>query len=171
MEMILKTKSVSEELGVNPTTVQRWVRHFNMDLKKNDHGHYLFTEQDIQELKEIKGKLDSGLLIGDIQLSQSAKPARSKWEGDDSGIEMKFDALLARIDTLEKKLEEKADSVVSYQILQHAGEMEEMVKRLAAIEARLEDAEVSLLKMPVRQEKIIHSEKTRKNWFVSLFTL
>jgi chromosome-anchoring protein RacA len=170
--MILKTKSVSEELGVNPTTVQRWVRHFNMDLKKNDHGHYLFTEHDIHELKQIKSQLDSGLLIGDIQLSQQVKPAALKASAAvQEGIEEKFESLLARIDTLEKKLEEKADSVVSYQLLQHAGEMEEMIKKLAVIEARLEDAEVSLLKMPVKQERIIHTEKQRKNWFVSLFTL
>jgi chromosome-anchoring protein RacA len=169
MEMILKTKTVSEELGVNPTTVQRWVRHFNIQCDKNEHGHYLFKQDDIEQLREIKSQLDNGLLMSDIQI-QSFQTAEKSVELP-TQFEEKFDRLNAAIRALEKKVEEKADAVVSYQILQHASELEELIKKMENMEARLQDLEVALLKNNYPEEKLYVKEKPKKNWFVSLFTL
>ncbi|MCM3730454.1 MerR family transcriptional regulator [Fictibacillus nanhaiensis] len=169
MEMILKTKTVSEELGVNPTTVQRWVRHFNIQCDKNEHGHYLFKQDDIEQLREIKSQLDNGLLMSDIQI-QSFQTAEKSVELP-TQFEEKFDRLNAAIRALEKKVEEKADAVVSYQMLQHASELEELIKKMENMEARLQDLEVALLKNNYPEEKLYVKEKPKKNWFVSLFTL
>jgi chromosome-anchoring protein RacA len=169
MEMILKTKTVSEELGVNPTTVQRWVRHFNIQCDKNEHGHYLFKQDDIEQLREIKSQLDNGLLMSDIQI-QSFQTAEKSVELP-TQFEEKFDRLNAAIRALEKKVEEKADAVVSYQILQHASELEELIKKMENMEGRLQDLEVALLKNNYPEEKLYVKEKPKKNWFVSLFTL
>lgn len=169
MEMVLKTKTVSEELGVNPTTVQRWVRHFNIQCDKNEHGHYLFKQEDIEQLREIKAQLDNGLLMSDIQI-QSFQTSEKSAELP-SQFEEKFDRLNAAIRALEKKVEEKADAVVSYQMLQHASELEESIKKMENMEARLQDLEVALLKNNYPEEKLYVKEKPKKNWFVSLFTL
>jgi chromosome-anchoring protein RacA len=169
MEMVLKTKTVSEELGVNPTTVQRWVRHFNIQCDKNEHGHYLFKQDDIEQLREIKSQLDNGLLMSDIQI-QSFQTAEKSVELP-TQFEEKFDRLNAAIRALEKKVEEKADAVVSYQMLQHASELEELIKKMENMEARLQDLEVALLKNNYPDEKLYVKEKPKKNWFVSLFTL
>ncbi|MFE1244161.1 chromosome-anchoring protein RacA [Fictibacillus sp. NPDC058756] len=169
MEMVLKTKTVSEELGVNPTTVQRWVRHFNIQCDKNEHGHYLFKQEDIEQLREIKAQLDNGLLMSDIQI-QSFQTSEKSVELP-TQFEEKFDRLNAAIKSLEKKVEEKADAVVSYQMLQHASELEELIKKMENMEARLQDLEVALLKNNYPEEKLYVKEKPKKNWFVSLFTL
>jgi chromosome-anchoring protein RacA len=169
MEMVLKTKTVSEELGVNPTTVQRWVRHFNIQCDKNEHGHYLFKQEDIEQLREIKVQLDNGLLMSDIQI-QSFQTSEKSVELP-TQFEEKFDRLNAAIRALEKKVEEKADAVVSYQMLQHASELEELIKKMENMEARLQDLEVALLKNNYPEEKLYVKEKPKKNWFVSLFTL
>lgn len=169
MEMVLKTKTVSEELGVNPTTVQRWVRHFNIQCDKNEHGHYLFKQEDIEQLREIKAQLDNGLLMSDIQI-QSFQTSEKSVELP-TQFEEKFDRLNAAIRALEKKVEEKADAVVSYQMLQHASELEELIKKMENMEARLQDLEVALLKNNYPEEKLYVKEKPKKNWFVSLFTL
>ncbi|ANX12657.1 chromosome-anchoring protein RacA [Fictibacillus halophilus] len=169
MEMVLKTKTVSEELGVNPTTVQRWVRHFNIQCDKNEHGHYLFKQEDIEQLREIKAQLDNGLLMSDIQI-QSFQTSEKSVELP-TQFEEKFDRLNAAIKALEKKVEEKADAVVSYQMLQHASELEELIKKMENMEARLQDLEVALLKNNYPEEKLYVKEKPKKNWFVSLFTL
>lgn len=169
MEMVLKTKTVSEELGVNPTTVQRWVRHFNIQCDKNEHGHYLFKQEDIEQLKEIKSQLDNGLLMSDIQI-QSIQTTDKSLELP-TQFEEKFSRLNAAIEALEKKIEEKADAVVSYQMLQHASELEELIKKMENMEARLQDLEVALLKNKYPEERLYVKEKPKKNWFVSLFTL
>lgn len=169
MEMVLKTKTVSEELGVNPTTVQRWVRHFNIQCDKNEHGHYLFRQEDIEQLKEIKLQLDNGLLMSDIQI-QSIQTTDKSLELP-TQFEEKFSRLNAAIEALEKKIEEKADAVVSYQMLQHASELEELIKKMENMEARLQDLEVALLKNNYPEERLYVKEKPKKNWFVSLFTL
>lgn len=174
MEMVLfKTKTVSEELGVNPTTIQRWVKHFNLTCQKNDHGHYLFSEQDLEDLREIKKKLDSGLLMSDIQIAAQAVPAKPSAPAAVGQFDIRFEHLMSQIEKLEKKIEEKADDVLSYQVLQHASEMDDMMKRLIKIEEKIEDIEVSLLKLPKFPEEAAGAgfKKGRKNWLVSLFSL
>ncbi|MDN4074520.1 MULTISPECIES: MerR family transcriptional regulator [Fictibacillus] len=169
MEMVFKTKTVSEELGVNPTTIQRWVKHFNLTCQKNDHGHYLFSEQDIEDLREIKKQLDAGLLMNDIQIAAQVKSPEAPVKA--GKFDERFESLMTQIEKLEKKIEEKADDVLSYQVLQHATEMDDMMKRLIKIEEKIEDIEVKLLKMPQGPEETAEYKKPRRNWLVSLFTL
>jgi chromosome-anchoring protein RacA len=136
---------------------------------KNEHGHYLFKQEDIEQLKEIKAQLDSGLLMSDIQIQTIQSNERSLELP--TQFEEKFNRLHAAIVSLEKKVEEKADSVVSYQMLQHASEVEELIKKMENMEVRLQDLEVALLKNNQPEERLYVKEKPKKNWFVSLFTL
>ena len=43
----LNTKSVAEMLGISTRTVQRWVKQLNLNMERNDLGHFIFTEENI----------------------------------------------------------------------------------------------------------------------------
>lgn len=53
-------------------------------------------------------------------------------------LENRLDQLLARMDEMERKLSQKADEVVSVQVLQHRNELEELDQRLNEIELKME---------------------------------
>ncbi|WP_082407126.1 MerR family transcriptional regulator [Bacillus sp. JCM 19041] len=36
----LKTKEVSKAIGVNPTTIQRWTKFFEIKCEVNEQGHF-----------------------------------------------------------------------------------------------------------------------------------
>ncbi len=57
METIHKTKEVADLLNVNPTTVQRWIKYFNIECETNEHGHYLLTESHLTLLTSIQAQL------------------------------------------------------------------------------------------------------------------
>ncbi|EIT86632.1 polar chromosome segregation protein [Fictibacillus macauensis ZFHKF-1] len=173
MEMVFKTKTVSDELGVNPTTIQRWVKHFNLPCQKNDHGHYLFSEEDIESLREIKQQLDSGLLMNDIAIVEGKKEKQKEQPRTPSiaALEDRFALLIQQIERLEKKVEEKADDVLSYQVLQHSTEMDEMMNKLTVMEERMQEMEGHVTRTLELATVEPMLKKPRKNWLVSLFSL
>ncbi|UTW69704.1 MerR family transcriptional regulator [Anaerobacillus sp. HL2] len=70
-----KTKVVSDELGVNPTTVQRWIKNFNIPYETNDLGHYLLAEKEIElYLRSLKEQLNEGLTMKEIYNKQYKLP-------------------------------------------------------------------------------------------------
>ena len=78
MTKLMKTRVVSKKLGVHPTTVQRWVKFFDLDTRKNEHGHYLYTDNDLALFQEIKQQLENGLALSEISL-----PSREKTKQED----------------------------------------------------------------------------------------
>jgi len=173
MQTMMKTKEVSELLGVNPTTVQRWIKHFNMGTVTNDQGHYVFEERDVQQLKDIQSQLNSGKRMKDIRLEDRVKVAEHKDEKKVPAWQYyeKLDSMMDRIVLLEDKLARKADDVVSYQLLQHRNELNEMSRVLKNIEGRLEAVEEY---MKAAQEKRLNHEiepTKRRRAFAKLFSL
>ncbi len=55
-------KHVAKRVGVSTATIVRWieVRKVKITKKKNVHGHYVFTEADLQKLKAYTESLDFG---------------------------------------------------------------------------------------------------------------
>ena len=55
-------KQVAERVGVSTATIVRWidVRKVKITKKKNAQGHYVFTESDLEKLKEHIESLDFG---------------------------------------------------------------------------------------------------------------
>jgi excisionase family DNA binding protein len=47
-------KEVAKKVGVSTATIVRWieVKKVSITKKKNARGHYIFTEADLQKLKE-----------------------------------------------------------------------------------------------------------------------
>ncbi|WP_209122639.1 chromosome-anchoring protein RacA [Alkalihalobacillus sp. BA299] len=142
MENVLKTKEVSDLLGVNPTTVQRWVKYFNIHCQMNEHGHYLFQTPHVEILKEIQGQLSEGKKMKDVMVSNTSMIQKD--EQSDEMIptfkyEQKLEQMMERIEELEQRLASKADDVVTYQLLNHRKEIEAMSKSLQSIEQRLDE--------------------------------
>lgn len=85
--------------------------------------------------------------------------------------EERFDKLLSRLDEIERQLSQKADDVVSMQVLQHRNELEQLESRLGIIEMRMD----ILSQMDETKIEVVESYKLKKqplmNKIASIFTL
>jgi chromosome-anchoring protein RacA len=167
----LKTKDAAEALGVSQTTIKRWVFNFSHTFQKDRFGHYIFTEQDISRLHYIKSRVELGDSIDQITLPSDipAEPAKNDKDGDDDTAEM-----ISRIRQIERSLAQKADEVVSMQILQHRKELEELRRVVEQLAASVESMQGPAPKQPGLQEEIhnsamrqVHNKK--RSLFRSLF--
>lgn len=133
----MNTGTVSKILGVSQSTVQRWVKHLNLKMERNEYGHYVYSEDDLEKLKLFQKQLQKGVPIQEIAVS-------SKEQHKEKGKETQESHLLKeKITDLEKKINNKADSVVSYQLLQHRQEIEELKKQLDVLNKKVIELEKS----------------------------
>ncbi|PLR76606.1 chromosome segregation protein [Bacillus sp. V3-13] len=134
----MNTTAVAKLLGVSTSTIQRWVKQLDLDMQRNDLGHYSFTEEDIKLLSGIKEQVQNGVLLQDVTVT-GKKPRRgtvkSQLENKDT------EKLISKLSYLESRLDEKADNVVSYQLLQHRREIEELQNQVKCLADRLEALE------------------------------
>ncbi|WNF38076.1 chromosome-anchoring protein RacA [Bacillaceae bacterium IKA-2] len=144
MGHILKTGIVSEQLSVNPTTVQRWIKYFNIQCDTNDHGHYLIAPKQLELLQKIKKQLNQGLTMKEIrELDETVQSNRSISNNKKEKMlpvhvfEEKLEQLMFHIEQLERKLAVKADEVVGYQVLQQRADIDHMCSTLSSIEERM----------------------------------
>ncbi|WP_052144673.1 MerR family transcriptional regulator [Halalkalibacter okhensis] len=105
MEMTMKTKEVSEQLGVNPTTVQRWAKYFGLVCETNEHGHYLFTNEHVAIMRNVQDQLKEGKRMKDIQIEDTnVKPLDVKQQFVETSIyEEKLEAVMSRVNQLDEK--------------------------------------------------------------------
>lgn len=127
----MNTATVAKLLKVSPSTIQRWVKQLDLDMERNELGHFIFTEEDVVLLKTIQKQINQGFVLQEVTVAkkQSRKGVISTTTDNE-----KLKDILAKIDVLEKLINQKADEVVSYQLLQHRQEIEELqneVSRLA----------------------------------------
>lgn len=143
MDGYIKTKDISERLGVNPTTVQRWTKFFNIPCEQNELGHYFYTEEQVSVLSGINQELKAGKKMKDIQIDVSQLKSDSeshcpvKRAVPSAEYEEKLQEMMTHIQDIEQKLTQKADEVVSYQLLKHRSEIDEMSAMLKRLENRL----------------------------------
>src|SRR5690606_7704399 len=53
----MNTNTVAKKLGVSASTIGRWVRQLNLDVERNEFGHFLFSESDVTVLAKHQEKL------------------------------------------------------------------------------------------------------------------
>ncbi|MFN7252254.1 MAG: chromosome-anchoring protein RacA [Anaerobacillus sp.] len=179
MEKVLKTKEVSEELGVNPTTVQRWIKYFNIPCKTNELGHYLIAQKELETLLNIKERLNRGFTMKEIrEKSDPVQVVKEKKEKmiATNVLEDKLEQLIIHIEQIERKLSVKADEVVEYQVLQHRSELDSLFTMITKIDERMSKIEQQL---PSLEKKVVggvedhvpqHIKKTRKNRLMRIFS-
>jgi chromosome-anchoring protein RacA len=166
----LNTGEVAKLLGVSISTVQRWVKQLKLPMEKNDRGHYLFKEEDIELLKEIHQQIQQGVLLSDIAPNYEKK-ARIGVVRDVENVPA-IEKLSSKINELETKLNDKADSVTTYQLLQHRREIEELQNQIKTLTNKINLLEKQLtpqtdIEKDSPYENIKKERKNKKKNFVS----
>lgn len=135
----MNTSEVAKMLGVSPSTIQRWVKQLDLPMEKNDRGHYLFSEDNLDQFRMIQEQIQNGVLLQDITPDNRKKTRRGSVLHQDT--ESVLEKISTRISDLEVRLEAKADSVASYQLLQHRQDIEELQQQVATLLTRIEKLE------------------------------
>lgn len=138
----MNTNSVAKQLGVSSSTVKRWVKQLKLNLDRNEMGHFTYRQEDVDLLMTHKEQQNEALLIYNEIAAGKEFLRRGSVH---SSIMDENSFLLNRIKSLESIVQSKADQVVSYQILQHRREMEEMQATLEKLEERIRMLEVKLV--------------------------
>ncbi|PLT32235.1 MerR family transcriptional regulator [Bacillus sp. V5-8f] len=131
----MNTSTVSKMLGVSQSTIKRWIKHLELNMERNDQGHYIFSKEDIELLENIKDQLTSGMVLQEIEVNAGTLRKGKVKSADNS--ESGNDSLAAKMEDLEKRLDNKADSVATYQLLQHRREIEELQQEVKMLHERL----------------------------------
>lgn len=173
----MSTAAVAKLLGVSRRTVMRWVDQIGMHLEKNELGHYQFTDVDIDHLRQIQEQANAQ--AANTPISQPVQKGRTGVVKSPASIDAnKVNALNERVDDLERRIRSKADDVVSYQILQHRKEMEELLGKITMLEEKVEKLESNQQKRePIKDKVLVFDQPTapqrpkRKNLISSIFSL
>jgi chromosome-anchoring protein RacA len=150
----MNTSAVAKLLGVSPSTIQRWVKQANLQMERTELGHYQFSGESIEILKDIKDQLNNGVLLQDLKIKgRKHRKATIPAVKPDLSVEK----LMKRMEEIEKRLDRKADEVVSYQILQHRREIEELqneVGRLTEVITSMEEAAAQRERVTQEENKL-----------------
>lgn len=133
----MNTGAVSKLLGVSSSTVQRWVKHLGLEMERNEFGHFLYSQEDVETLKEFKEQIQSGIPIQHIQVRKPTRRGSVKFL-------QKQSSLVDKVNKLERSIENKADSVVTYQLLQHRREIEELQGKIEQLTNQVDELHLSL---------------------------
>ncbi|ENQ3106396.1 chromosome-anchoring protein RacA [Bacillus sp. 491mf] len=155
--MEYKTPMIAKTLGISPKAVIRLAQQMGLELKKNKFGHYVFFEKDLQQMLDFQRSAPSQNHEPSSYHAAEAAPSN---EMEQFIKELKH--LSLRLDRLEEKLHNKADDVVSYQLLQHRNEMEEMYAKINQLEAALKQKESIYITQEVAASKQEEKPKRRK---------
>ncbi|SDN74104.1 MerR family transcriptional regulator [Bacillus sp. OK048] len=120
----MNTSEVAKLLGVSASTIQRWVKQLELPMDRNERGHYHFNNKDIELLKTIQTQIQNGTLLQEIVPIKEKKPRKGLVKAPENNAEL--ERLYMIVTELEAKVNSKADSVASYQLLQHRREIEEL---------------------------------------------
>ena len=149
----MKTKDASMLLAVSQTTIKRWASQFPSDFQKDRLGHYVFTGQQINLLLYIKDQIEQGNTLDQITLPVSpvADPEKKL---KIAAVPASENELLSRIREVERSVQQKADEVVSAQVLQHRAELDELRQMVAQIAAAVEIMQGRAAKPVMQQDEL-----------------
>ncbi|MCZ8517392.1 MerR family transcriptional regulator [Paenibacillus filicis] len=178
------TKEAAEALNVSPTTIKRWASHFVGRFTKDEWGHYVFSENDLEKLSFIKKQLDQRLQLNQIEFdAQAASMKQAVLEtaaasADAAGFQAEQLAeycheMKRRCDSLEYKLSTKADEVVSIQLLEHRRELDDLTRSVKLLLQNTENLNQSINLLQKRSEAFFSVPQTakKKTLLASLFQL
>lgn len=124
----MNTSEVANLLGVSSSTIQRWVKQLELPMERNERGHYYFNPDDIELLKNIQDQIHNGVLLQEITPVKEKKTRKGSVKAVENHAEV--ERLYMIVTELEAKVNSKADSVTSYQLLQHRREIEELQSQI-----------------------------------------
>ncbi|MCH1625120.1 MerR family transcriptional regulator [Ferdinandcohnia quinoae] len=133
----MNTAELAGIVGVSTKTIRRWIRDYNIPCQKNEYGHFIFTDEDLTFYNQIRDQLKNGTPNDEIKakVKQPRKgTVRTMQKGTDQPVEQLVAKLLERVEQNERRIESKASDVVSYQLLQHRNELDELQKKVKQLE-------------------------------------
>jgi len=145
------TSQVAEQLQLTNKKVLFFLKKGNLKVEKTHNG-YLFTEEQIEQIKEI---YEASM--------QTIEPKQNETDQNDIIKE-----LTQKLIKLEEKVETKANEVVSVQILEHRCEIEDLKKVVVKLENQVEqlNEQVTLLKADLEDQKKIITFKPKKRFAI-----
>jgi chromosome-anchoring protein RacA len=164
----MNTSEVANLLGVSPSTIQRWVKQLDLPMDRNERGHYHFKNDDIGLLKDIQVRVQNGILLQDIAPLKEKKIRTGVIKTVENN--QPVEKLSLKVRELELRLNDKADSVASYQLLQHRQDIEELQSKVKQLNQQIECLQNQLSELiNTQQSESVeenHKKKTRKKNFV-----
>nr|WP_295969724.1 MerR family transcriptional regulator [uncultured Bacillus sp.] len=165
----MNTRAVAKLLGISVSTVQRWIKQLDLEMERNELGHFIFSDEDIELLKEVKMQLQQGKILQEIEIgSNSKRILPMKIEQSDEQLNRITD----KIKEIEMNMNQKADSVVSYQLLQHRREIEELQEQIAVLTEKIVSIETLVEKereTAAAHEMIKQSSRKKNKFFQAIF--
>lgn len=177
-DLILNTSEVAKLLGVSVSTIKRWVKQLGLQMERNERGHYQFNNETIDYLKFIQTQINNGILLHEIAPLPEKEVRTGIVKTTSNENNKAMTELASKIDHIEQKLNGKADSVTTYQLLQHRRELEDLQElistlttQMEALESELTDLKKkTLMELPLVYDQQKREKSTKKkNIFASIF--
>lgn len=113
--MVYKTAEVAKKLNVTPNLVSKMAKE--LKISKDEQGYYTFTDKDISKIN--------------VHISKKNIEKQST-------LDIQLHNLLKRIKDNEYSISQKADNVVSFQLLQHRQEIEDCRKEIMELHHKID---------------------------------
>lgn len=147
-----KTPFIAKKLGVSPKAVVRIAQQLNLTIEKNKYGHFIFTQNDLEQMLEYhRSQMEQTettqptqkTSLSDVEelKTQVNTIVQNSSSNDFEQLASQLNTLSRRLDRMEEQMQDKANDVVTYQLLQHRREMEEMLERIQKLETALKKEE------------------------------
>ncbi|WP_088041960.1 MerR family transcriptional regulator [Bacillus sp. EAC] len=149
---MLTTSQVAEQLQLTNKKVLYYSKKENFTLEKSSTGSYLFTEEQINQIKKAHEST--------LQTNDSNQLDRE--------YILQIEQLIKNVTNLEAKMETKANEVVSVQVLEHRREIEDLKKFVVKLEDEiiLLNETVKSLKSELDDQKKIVAFKPKKRFAI-----
>ncbi|RSL33423.1 helix-turn-helix domain-containing protein [Salibacterium salarium] len=157
-EQSYKTKEVAQRLHVSPATILKWVKKHDIPYSINSYGHYCFEEETMSMFYTIK-KENQKLVYPDAGQS------------DVVSSQLAIDRLAAteeKVQMIERMVVNKADDIVTFQLVEHRKTVEKLNKRIQKLEAEVDKLQVQDQGLTSEFEKDKEIKKN-KRFIPSLF--
>lgn len=173
----MNTGEVAKLLGVSNSTIKRWVKELGLSMERNERGHFLFNKEDIEYLQFIQEQIQNGILLHEITTPEK-KMRKGTLKSVEADHNQTNEKIFLKFSELERQLDQKADAVTSYQLLQHRREIEDLKSHIKSLVDRIDtlEAELDKSKKSVNPDLPLifdhpksKRDKKRKNVLSSLF--
>ncbi|MGI8371366.1 MerR family transcriptional regulator [Priestia megaterium] len=152
--MTMKTVDVAKSLGIHPSTVLKWVKIADIELERNESGHCEFTEENVEALRKFQKNRNRQAVV---KVVEKEEVVISDERAQD--MQKQLDQLFLRLIENEKRTEEKAGEVVTFQILEHRSEIDRLNKVITKLENRVVELESQL-----KSEDSLKAKKPVPRW-------
>ncbi|MFZ4452322.1 excisionase family DNA-binding protein [Salibacterium aidingense] len=158
-EQWLKTKDIANQLNVSPATVLKWVKKHHIPYTENGYGHYCFKEETVADFFEIKRE-------------NQKLYARERESGETVSSAAVMDRLAEtenKLHMLERMIVNKADDIVTFQLVEHRKKVEALSKQLDKMEQKVQRMEEQYQYQQTPPKAPNKQTKKARNLLASLF--